>query len=625
MPPKLALSTPRMSTRPKNKDAHPGLVDLPSPRRQAPESEEQHQKAAEEQAAEEKRCTKSAMKAAQLQDQLRREDQAKVIRRQTERDENTTTDKLATLRIDSASNKEKRNAANAQKDKGIKFVSDNDASDTGTGTLAADRKKRAAAVRAKAKSSASKSICYQSSSGTDGSDFEEKSGESESESAESEDGDESDEDLEETDKKNLKKRKKKSKSKVSPKKKARKNKKKRHADTEAMRETSDATGTPVIINKRKVTEVGDAGGSRKKKKTDEIHGLDPEWQEFAKKYGKAKTNRATGAADDDHMVQFGGMISDGETDEIEAKAMKAMTKSLVKPKTNQYVALQLLLNQRRLNKRALGALAPWDNITVDHVKEIVDEIFGKDTYRVDSKGAWMGLVTACMHNYRNGFAKYAMETVDLLITGNHDQLQSTVEEENITIEEAIANKISDHLQKEPIRPDSELCTFAFHWDKWSPNPAERKGFGLNQLVLRTFALAHLAYLDGIDDFTAEKPVGALIYSMQAIGRALEHWKSGKKSDKKPPPFSSDNFGDKFEDVKGPTGLRGKVQKTRIRKATIFVDTLKDLKKEHWDTIIDEGRVFLQDIRKKVRDRASSATVVEDLVQDPDGGFKLVLN
>lgn len=43
-----------------------------------------------------------------------------------------------------------------------------------------------------------------------------------------------------------------------------------------------------------------------------------------------------------------------------------------------------------------------------------------------------------------------------------------------------------------------------------------QGFALNDLVLRTFAFAHLAHLDGIDDFAEEKPIGALIYSMQAV-------------------------------------------------------------------------------------------------------------
>lgn len=49
-----------------------------------------------------------------------------------------------------------------------------------------------------------------------------------------------------------------------------------------------------------------------------------------------------------------------------------------------------------------------------------------------------------------------------------------------------------------------------------------QGFSLNPLVLRTFALAHLALLDGIDDFSKEKPIGTLILSMQAV-RYLFNW------------------------------------------------------------------------------------------------------
>ncbi|SRR6266550_5127161 len=43
--------------------------------------------------------------------------------------------------------------------------------------------------------------------------------------------------------------------------------------------------------------------------------------------------------------------------------------------------------------KKLGALEPWANLTVDHVKEIVDEVFGKGTYQVERKGPWMGLVS----------------------------------------------------------------------------------------------------------------------------------------------------------------------------------------------------------------------------------------
>ncbi len=42
-----------------------------------------------------------------------------------------------------------------------------------------------------------------------------------------------------------------------------------------------------------------------------------------------------------------------------------------------------------------------------------------------------------------------------------------------------------------------------------------QGFGLNTLVLRTFALAHLNTINEFEVFDQEKPVGAMILAMQA--------------------------------------------------------------------------------------------------------------
>jgi hypothetical protein len=36
------------------------------------------------------------------------------------------------------------------------------------------------------------------------------------------------------------------------------------------------------------------------------------------------------------------------------------------------------------------------------------------------------------------------------------------------------------------------------------------------LILRTFANAHLAQIEGYDDFEKEKPIGALLMAMQAV-------------------------------------------------------------------------------------------------------------
>jgi hypothetical protein len=43
-----------------------------------------------------------------------------------------------------------------------------------------------------------------------------------------------------------------------------------------------------------------------------------------------------------------------------------------------------------------------------------------------------------------------------------------------------------------------------------------QGFGLGSLVLYTFGNAHLAYLGNDVDIVNEKPIGALLLSMQAV-------------------------------------------------------------------------------------------------------------
>ena len=86
-PPKLSLASSRMTTRAKNKDIHPGYVDLPSPRRvEALELGTNGQKSPEEKEEEALRCTEAAKKAAALQDHLRRQDQEKEQRRAKQRE-----------------------------------------------------------------------------------------------------------------------------------------------------------------------------------------------------------------------------------------------------------------------------------------------------------------------------------------------------------------------------------------------------------------------------------------------------------------------------------------------------------------------------------------------------------
>jgi hypothetical protein len=69
------LTSERMSTRASNKDAHPGIPDMPAPRRTPAEVEEAREAAAAKVAEAADRQEKALEKLAALEDQQRREDQ----------------------------------------------------------------------------------------------------------------------------------------------------------------------------------------------------------------------------------------------------------------------------------------------------------------------------------------------------------------------------------------------------------------------------------------------------------------------------------------------------------------------------------------------------------------------
>lgn len=99
------------------------------------------------------------------------------------------------------------------------------------------------------------------------------------------------------------------------------------------------------------------------------------------------------------------------------------------------------------------------------------------------------------------------------------------------------------------------------------------------------------------------------------------------SKEKHPKFSSENFGDKHVDSKEVVGVRGKARKILIRRATLFVSTLKDLPEPYWDRIIDGARAYISTDTGRAR-ASSAATAVEENVpkaEDPYANFKLVIN
>lgn len=53
-----------------------------------------------------------------------------------------------------------------------------------------------------------------------------------------------------------------------------------------------------------------------------------------------------------------------------------------------------------LARKKAGCLEPWDNLTVEHVQEIVNKVFGPGTYQVAEDDAWYGLVSLVLSLHR---------------------------------------------------------------------------------------------------------------------------------------------------------------------------------------------------------------------------------
>ncbi|KAK2459627.1 hypothetical protein APHAL10511_008355 [Amanita phalloides] len=252
--------------------------------------------------------------------------------------------------------------------------------------------------------------------------------------------------------------------------------------------------------------IGWAPATQKREEEDRRHTcLKPKSDEAIK--NRRATTTTNFNDDSESGIQFGGLIPEGQTDNIEAQAINAQNgKSAGKPtKANQYLSVKIEENAAKGNLLKNGArnwllehlpreaqtqftnaIVPrtWKklgastlaNLSVDHVREIVDEVFG--AFTVERKGP--GWANAHIHNYHNSFVKNALKSIAQLIEDHKDDLNTKSQ----------ANCGGDCLSpwRDPIGPDAELCMYG------GGTPTERKGFCLNDLVLRTFAFSHLPNL-----------------------------------------------------------------------------------------------------------------------------------
>ncbi|KAM6488993.1 hypothetical protein JOM56_015546 [Amanita muscaria] len=641
MPPKLQLMPGlRMTTRASNKDKHPGSILVGNPRRSSEEMNQLREEAAAQREAEEERLTVAIKNVAQIEDKLRGKDNELELERRRRREE---------LRAEG--NKSRIGSSIVVAASGKENKSDGVSSNTSKKSQdASKRLQRAVTTNGKGKAVVDEEESSNVSNNWDP-DYEKPA--SGSEADKSATGDNTDSEVDEAS----------DASETEAKKRKRSNSRKKKVkqgreDVRAMRTNppSNATSIAPLNNKRKAVPDGTGPETHKSKKRreDDTTGLDPEWADFIKKHGKRKqvTKQAEAATehsqaavagpvlDEESCVRYGGFIGDNEDDTAEASAVG---QAILKPKKNLYPSIRIqnnAPNEPKTMKEArggderwkekhlpedskqlfkeevlprirqlLGALEPWAILTHGHVQNVLDQVFGEGKYSAVNDKVFYGLAKMRIENWRNGFSKAAVEAVQKMINDNAEILATGAARKEF---------IAGYLLKVPVGGDGEYDTHAYQWAEWKEDGAEKKGFGENSLVLYTFANAHLAQIQAIsEDVEKEKPIGALLMSMQAVGRALEIWIDGDKSLRKPPAFSYDNYGDTFAKIHGyPKKLR------KIRRATFFVATLKSLKEEIWKRIINLALENL-DTKENVTQNSASNSGADE-IEDPNADFVMVV-
>ncbi|TFK69003.1 hypothetical protein BDN72DRAFT_959847 [Pluteus cervinus] len=244
-----------------------------------------------------------------------------------------------------------------------------------------------------------------------------------------------------------------------------------------------------------------------------------------------------------------------------------------------------------LARAKLGTISPWASLTTKDVQKLVDKVFGKDPrFVVDAEGVWFGLVGYRTATWRNGFSKAASDSVKHLLD-QHDKTLNT--------KDRIKSFINGCLEEVTAANENQIRTLAFHWRVLKDG--KKKGFFQNPLIIRTFAIAHLATLNpkDVDEPEADSdgkkrwPMGALILAAQSVEHALNAWTTGTLITKQGPAgfFSSDNYGDHTKRQTDPQ--TGRAITVNINRATCYIPTIKNFKDEHWEKIYEGAKEFFE--------------------------------
>lgn len=197
--------------------------------------------------------------------------------------------------------------------------------------------------------------------------------------------------------------------------------------------------------------------SKKKKSVALEDGIDQQWAKLVEKGANGKSMSTSPSDDNDAMFQYGGLVADGETDVVEAKAVQSDQKSskAVAPAGAAYVKLfffspyyltnsnsqsmikieknpefrssmtaarngdkkwkhshlpdqaqteslfkNVVVSRARMKT---ASLEPWTLLSVKDLKLIVDEVFPKKNYTVAANNVWYMLVSHSRANSNRVF------------------------------------------------------------------------------------------------------------------------------------------------------------------------------------------------------------------------------
>ncbi|TEB25831.1 hypothetical protein FA13DRAFT_1132487 [Coprinellus micaceus] len=140
----------------------------------------------------------------------------------------------------------------------------------------------------------------------------------------------------------------------------------------------------------------------------------------------------------------------------------------------------------------------------------------------------------------------------------------------------------------------------------------KDGIFMSPLILKTLAVHYEILASLPEDQLCKRPYGALCTVVQAVHRALEYSLSGAFA--QPPGktghFSEENWGDY---VHQRVDKDGKTIRKSVRRATVFLPTMKSLTDGQWERIVSGAQAF----RTTKKEASRVPRIISAGVEEPD--------